>query len=135
MPNVHGIEFSANQSELVKDLIRELLKDGDCAVYALRNMKPSGELRMASTPPTPGRRRAGGVFLRVRPGVKEAIIVRPMNAKAGEQNLKVTKLNQVENLEIIRIWRKQTRPRGVPSGKTEPDSNIAPSAELVEATL
>ncbi len=32
MPNVHGIEFSANQSELVKNLIREILKDGDCAV-------------------------------------------------------------------------------------------------------
>lgn len=32
MPNVHGIEFNANQSELVKDLIRELLKDGSCAV-------------------------------------------------------------------------------------------------------
>ncbi len=61
MPNVHGIEFNANQSELVKDLIRELLKDGDCAVYALRNMKPSGELRMASTPPIPGPRRAHGV--------------------------------------------------------------------------
>ena len=39
MPNVHGIEFNANQSELVKDLIRELLKDGNCAVYALNNMQ------------------------------------------------------------------------------------------------
>ncbi len=53
MPNVHGIEFNANQSELVKDLVRELLKDGNCAVYALNNMKPNGELRMATTPPTP----------------------------------------------------------------------------------
>jgi hypothetical protein len=137
MPNVHGLEFNANQSELVKDLIRELLKDGDCAVYALRNMKPNGELRMASTPPVPGPRRARGVFLRVRPGVKEAIIVRPMNAKAGQQNMKVTKLTQAENLEIIRIWRKQTKPRGVPSGKTEPGSEITPAAEmeLVGATL
>jgi hypothetical protein len=137
MPNVHGLEFNANQSELVKDLIRELLKDGDCAVYALRNMKPNGELRMASTPPIPGPRRARGVFLRVRPGVKEAIIVRPMNAKAGQQNMKVTKLTQAENLEIIRIWRKQTKPRGVPSAKTEPGSEITPSAELelVGATL
>ena len=42
MPNVHGIEFNANQSELVKDLVRELLKDGNCAVYALNNMKPNG---------------------------------------------------------------------------------------------
>jgi len=137
MPNVHGLELNANQSELVKDLIRELLKDGDCAVYALRNMKPNGELRMASTPPIPGPRRARGVFLRVRPGVKEAIIVRPMNAKAGQQNMKVTKLTQAENLEIIRIWRKQTKPRGVPSAKTEPGSEITPSAELelVGATL
>ena len=135
MPNVHGIEFNANQSELVKDLIRELLKDGSCAVYALPNMKPNGELRMASTPPNPGRRRAGGVFLRVRPGVKEAIIVRPMNAKAGEQNLKVTKLTQAENLEIIRIWRNQTKARGVPSVKTKPDSEITPSFELVEAAV
>src|ERR1700744_6395198 len=85
MPNVHGIEFEANQSELVKDLIRELLKDGDCAVYALHNMKPSGELRMASTPPAPTHRMARGVFLRVRPGAREATIVRPMNAKAGEK--------------------------------------------------
>ena len=133
MPNVHGIEFNANQSELVKDLIRELLKDGGCAVYALRNMKPNGELRMASAPPRPGRRRAGGVFLRVRPGLKEAVIVRPMNAKAGEQNLKVTKLNQADNLETIRIWRKQTRPRGVPYGDTELGSKITLSADLVEA--
>jgi hypothetical protein len=35
MPNVHGIEFNANQSELVKEIVRELLKDGDCAVYAV----------------------------------------------------------------------------------------------------
>jgi hypothetical protein len=54
MPIVHGIEFNANQSELVKDLMRELLKDGDCAVYAAGNTKPNGELRTASTPPNPG---------------------------------------------------------------------------------
>ncbi|WP_245632380.1 CRISPR-associated protein Cas5 [Edaphobacter aggregans] len=133
MPNVHGIEFNANQSELVKDLIRELLKDGGCAVYALPHMKPGGELRMALTPPIPGPRRARGVFLRVRPGAKEAIIVRPMNAKAGEQNMPVTKLTQAQNLEIIRIWRKQTRPRDVPSGKTEPGSQKLLAADLVEA--
>jgi hypothetical protein len=45
MANVHGIEFNANQSELVKGLIRELLKDGNCAAYALPDMKPNGELR------------------------------------------------------------------------------------------
>ena len=120
MPNVHGIEFNANQSELVKDLIRELLKDGGCAVYALHNMKPSGELRMASMPPAQGRRRVDGVFLRIRPGTKEAIIVRPMNAKAGEKYMLVTKLTQAQNLEIIRIWRKQTGYFGVPAAKTEP---------------
>jgi hypothetical protein len=113
MPNVHGIEFNANQSELVKDLIRELLKDGSCAVYALRNMKPNGELRMASTPPTPTQRKAGGVFLRVRPGLREAIIVRPMNAKAGEKYTKIAKITQAETLEMIRIWRKETKSRAI----------------------
>jgi hypothetical protein len=29
MPNVHGVEFNANQSELVKEIVREMLKDGD----------------------------------------------------------------------------------------------------------
>jgi hypothetical protein len=109
MPNVHGIEFNANQAELVKDLVRELLKDGNCAVYALRNMKPNGELRMAPTPPAPTSRTAGGVFLRIRPGVREAIIVRPMNAKAGEKFTKVTKFAQESNLEMVRIWREETR--------------------------
>ncbi|WP_213805593.1 CRISPR-associated protein Cas5 [Granulicella sp. dw_53] len=111
MPNVHGIDFSDKQAELVKDLIRELLKDGGCAVYALRNMKPSGELRMAQSPPTPGPRTAHGVFLRIRPGVKEATIVRPMNAKAGEKFTPVAKLTQAQTLETIRTWRKQTAPR------------------------
>jgi len=113
MSNVHGIEFNDKQAELVKDLIRELLKDGGCAVYALRNMKPDGELRMALSPPTPIPRRANGVFLRIRPGAKEATIVRPMNAKAGEKFTSVTKFTQSENLEMIRIWRKETKPRGV----------------------
>ena len=45
MPNVHGIEFSANQAELVKDAIRELLKDGNCGVFAVPHLKPHGELR------------------------------------------------------------------------------------------
>ena len=108
MPNVHGIEFNANQSELVRDLIRELLKDGNCAVYALSNMKPNGELRMASTPPAPTPREVGGVFLRIRPGEREAMIVRPMNAKAGEKYVAVSKISQAQTLELIRTWRKQT---------------------------
>jgi hypothetical protein len=109
MPIVHGIEFNANQSELVKDVVRELLKDGNCAVYALRNMKPNGELRMASMPRTPSAREARGVFLRIRPGAKEATLVRPMNAKAGEKFMAVSKLKQTELLEVIRVWRKQTQ--------------------------
>ena len=116
MPNVHGIEFNANQSELVKDLIRELLKDGDCAVYALHNMKPDGELRMATTLPGQTPRKAGGVFARIRPGVKEAIVVRPMNAKAGEKYTKVAKITQAETLEMIRTWRKQTGSLSIQAG-------------------
>jgi hypothetical protein len=112
MPIVHGIEFNANQSELVKDLIRELLKDGECAVYALPHMKPYGELRMAPTPPAPGPRHQRGVFLRIRPGIREATLVRPMNAKAGQPQSKITKFSQAELLEMVRIWRKQTAPRG-----------------------
>jgi hypothetical protein len=99
MPNVHGIEFNANQSELVKDIVRELLKDGNCAVYAVPHIKPNGELRMASASPIPGPRRQHGVFLRIRPGVTEATVVRPMNAKAGEPLTKVTKVCSVRTLE------------------------------------
>jgi hypothetical protein len=109
MPNVHGIEFNANQSELVKDLVRELLKDGNCAVYALNNMKPNGELRMATTAPSPNPRQIGGVFLRIRPGINQATIVRPMNAKAGDPLTKLAKITQAETLEMIRIWRKETK--------------------------
>jgi hypothetical protein len=120
MPNVHGIEFNPNQAELVNDLIRELLKDGDCAVYALHNMQPRGELRMATTPPSATPRETGGVFLRIRPGLREAIIIRPMNAKAGEKYMPVSRLTQAETLETIRTWRKQTgslpiQPRTAPA--------------------
>jgi hypothetical protein len=110
MPNVHGVEFNANQSELVKDIIRELLKDGACAVYAVPHMKPNGELRMAATPsdPRPGQQR--GVFLRIRPGLQEATIVRPMNAKAGDPLTKLNKFSKPELLETIRIWRTQILP-------------------------
>ena len=108
MPNVHGIEFSANQSELVKDLIREILKDGNCAVYSLPNMKPNGELRVASTAPGTTPRDHGGVFLRIRPGEREAVLVRPMNAKAGEKLIPVAKITRTQTLEVVRTWRKQT---------------------------
>jgi hypothetical protein len=121
MPNVHGVEFNANQSELVKDIVRELLKDGSCAAYAVSHIKPNGELRMASTPPIPGPRRQHGVFLRIRPGVNEATIVRPMNATAGDPLAKLTKFNRQELLEIIRIWREQTAlaPSGESTGSAE----------------
>jgi hypothetical protein len=54
MPNVYGIEFNANQAELVKDIARELFKGGNCVVNAISHIKPNGELRMALTPPKPG---------------------------------------------------------------------------------
>ncbi len=107
MANVHGIEFSLNQSELVKGLIRDLLKDGNCAVYALPHMKPNGELRIACTPPAPGPRRQHGVFLRIRPGVSAAIAIRPMNAKTGAGQTAITKYSHQELLETIRLWRKE----------------------------
>jgi hypothetical protein len=110
MPNVHGVEFNANQSELVKEIVRELLKDGNCAVYAVPHIKPNGELRIASTPPLPTLKRQTGVFLRIRPGVNEATIVRPMNAKAGEPLTKLTKFSLLELLGIVRLWRQQTMP-------------------------
>jgi hypothetical protein len=110
MPNVHGVEFKANQAELVKDLVRELLKDGNCAVYAVPHIKPNGELRMAVTPPIPGPRHQYGVFLRIRPGVNEATVLRPMNAEAGEPLAKLTKFSRPELLDIIRTWRKQVMP-------------------------
>jgi hypothetical protein len=110
MPNVHGVEFKANQDELVKDLVRELLKDGNCAVYAVPHIKPHGELRMAVTPPIPGPRHQQGVFLRIRPGVNEATVLRPMNAEAGEPLAKLTKFSRPELLDIIRTWRQQVMP-------------------------
>lgn len=124
MPNVHGIEFNSNQSELVKNLIKELLKDGNCAVYALPNMKPSGELRMAPTPPSPSARCQRGVFLRVRPGVHEAVAIRSMNAKAGAQQISITKYIQEELLQTIRLWRRQTTPR-TPSDRVAFSSAVA----------
>jgi hypothetical protein len=120
MPNVHGVEFNANQSELVKEIVRALLKDGNCAVYPVPHIKPNGELRMASTPPTPSKRRQKGVFLRIRPGINEATIVRPMNAKAGDPLTKLDKLSRLELLEVIRVWRQQTMPESRENG-SQPD--------------
>ena len=105
MANVHGIEFSSNQSELVKDLIRELLKDGNCAVYALPYMRPNGELRMACTPPAPSPKHQRGVFLRIRPGVNAAVVIRPMRAKTGAERINIIKYIQEELLDTIRLWR------------------------------
>jgi hypothetical protein len=110
MPDVHGIEFNVNQSELVREIIRELLKDGNCAVYAAPHIKPYGEIRMASTPHLPTLRRQKGVFLRIQPGINDATIVRSMNAKAGESLNKLTKFSRLELLETIRVWRQQTMP-------------------------
>jgi len=127
MPNVHGIEFDANQSELVKDIVRELLKDGNCAVYALPHMKPHGELRMASTPPEPGPRRQHGVFLRIRPGIREATVVRPMNARAGDPIAKLTKYSRPELLEVIRVWREQATSE---SGNEQSNVDVLSAAKL-----
>jgi hypothetical protein len=126
MPDVHGIEFNANQSELVKEIVRELLKGGNCAVYAVPHMKPHGELRMASTPPLPKRGRQKGVFLRISPGVNEATIIRPMNAKAGESLNKLTKFSRLALLETTRVWRQQTMPES-----REPRPHPGPGAGIV----
>jgi hypothetical protein len=110
MPNVYGVEFNANQSELVKEVVRELLKDGNCIVYAVPHITPHGELQMASTPSIPGIRGENVTFLRIRPGVNEATVVRPMSAKAGEPLTKLNKSCRLELLEVIRVWRQQTMP-------------------------
>ena len=107
MSNVHGIEFSSNQSELVKSLVRELLKDGNCAVYAMPHIKANGELRMACTPPAPGPRHQHGVFVRIRPGVDAAVVIRPMNAKTGAEQTTITKYTLQELIETVRSWRKE----------------------------
>ncbi len=107
MPNVHGIEFNANQSDLVRDLVRELIKDGNCSVYAVPHMRPHGELRMASIAAAGEPRRQYNVFLRIRPGVNEATVVRPMNARAGDPIAKLTKFSRPELVTVIRTWREQ----------------------------
>ena len=124
MPNVYGIEFKDQQAELVKDLIRELLKDGECAIYALRDVQPGGELRMAPTLPVPGPNRDAGVFLRIRPGINAPTIIRPVNTKAGDIFMKLEKQTQTEALAIIRFWRKHA---GVqPSGPRATDNITIP---------
>jgi hypothetical protein len=110
MPNVYGIEFKDKQAELVNDLILELLNDGECAIYAVREIQPGGELRVASALPGTGPNRQAGVFLRIRPGINTPTIIRPVNAKTGEIFLKLEKNNRAETLDIIRTWRKQVRP-------------------------
>jgi hypothetical protein len=107
MPIVHGIDFSSNQAELVKALVRELLKDGNCAAYAVPHMKPNGELRMACSPPLPSPRRQHGVFLRVRPGKDVAVAIRPMKARAGAAETAITKYSLIELIETVRIWRQE----------------------------
>ena len=107
MPNVHGIEFSPNQSELVKGLIRELLKDGACAVYALPHMKPNGELRMACTPPVATPKRQRGIFVRILPGTETAVVMRPSNARSGPEQMRITKYVQQELLDTVRSWRNE----------------------------
>jgi len=107
MPNVHGIQFNSNQSELVKSLIRELIKDRNCDVYALPHMKPNGELRMACTPPKPSPRHQRGVFLRILPGDDAAVVVRPLNAKSGPERTVITKYIQDDLLAMIRSWRQE----------------------------
>jgi hypothetical protein len=113
MSNVHGVEFKDKQAELVKDLIRELLNDGECAIYAMRDTQSGGELRMASTPPVPGTNRDAGVFLRVRPGINAPTIIRPVNTKFGDLFIKLEKHTRSETLAIIRAWRRQMVPNGV----------------------
>jgi hypothetical protein len=108
MSNVHGVEFRDQQAELVNKLIRELLKDGECAIYAQRDIRPNGELRIALKPPVAGPNRDAGVFLRLRPGINAPTIIRPIHAKTGEIFMKLEKYTWVEMLAIIRIWRKQT---------------------------
>jgi hypothetical protein len=138
MPNVHGIEFKDKQAELVEDLIRELLQDGECAIYAVRDIQPGGELRMAPTLPVPGPNRDAGAFLRIRPGINAPTIIRPVNTKAGEIFMKLEKHTRAEALAIIRFWRKQTAPDAVaPSspnlaGNRKPPGWAGPSSLLLQ---
>jgi hypothetical protein len=120
MLNVHGIEFKDQQANLVQDLIHELLKDGECAIYALREIEPAGELRMAPTLPVPGPNRDAGVFLRIRPGINAPTIIRPANTKAGDVFMKLEKQTQAEALAIVRFWRKQTEVPKSPGNRTVP---------------
>ena len=130
MPNVHGVEFKGKQAELVEDLIRELLQDGECAIYALREIQPGGELRMAPTLPVPGPNRDVGVFLRIRPGINAPTIIRPANTKFGDIFMKLEEHTRSEVLAIIRAWRRQTAPANVqpsspiPAGKTRSADHI-----------
>ncbi|HXC95027.1 MAG TPA: hypothetical protein VNU92_04965 [Edaphobacter sp.] len=83
---------------------------------------------MATTPPGQTPRKAGGVFFRVRTGTQEAIIVRPMNAKAGQKFIKVDRITQAETLEIIRAWRRQTGSLPIKPGPVRAHQQIAITA-------
>jgi hypothetical protein len=107
MVNVHGVDFAANQSELVEGIVRELLKEGGCAVCALPTMKPHGELQMTMASPEPGPGRQSGVFPRIRPGLNEATILRPAHTRTGENISKLNKLSRREVLQMVRTWRQE----------------------------
>jgi hypothetical protein len=94
MPDGYVIEFSPDQCELVKNLIRELLKDGDCAVYPLPHMKPDGELQMAHT--SPGH---------IRADANAAIVIRPGSPQSETNGDIFTRGAQPELLKMIRSWR------------------------------
>ena len=52
-------------------------------------------------------RRQRGVFLRIRPGAREAVAIRPMNAKAGAEQTSITKYSLQALLETVRLWRQE----------------------------
>ena len=135
MPNVHGIQFNDQQAELVQGLIHKLSQDGECVIYALRDIRPGGELRMARSLPVPGPNRDAGVFLRIRPGINAPTIIRPVNTKAGDIFMKLEKQTQAEALAIIRFWRRQTAPDAVqPSSPRRAGNNTHPSLYLQKAS-
>ena len=43
----------------------------------------------------------------VRPGVREAVVIRPMNTKTGAEQTSITKYSLQGLLETIRSWHKE----------------------------